>query len=481
MLKSYPFDEYAEKVVLGSMLLDSSCAAEGLTSLNEDDFFYGNYINRNIFRAMQILFDNDIAIDTTTLGSQLQDMKLLEEIGGHDYLFDLTNYVVSFVNFDHYVNLLHEKALLRKYLIELDRIEKEYETKEITDINAFINKAVFNLDKIISNRRVSDFVRGSDVAKTLGKQIESLTGGAAFTGLSTGFSELDTKLNGLGKGELIIIAARPSVGKSALALNMAYNAARHSKGSVAFFSLEMSNEMTMQRLFSAVSGVPNNNIQTGYLTKDDKLKLKSAENEISNVSFYMEENNKSSIEDIILKTKKLAETTNDLQLIVIDYIGIIDDGNKRYESEQVKIATFSRKLKQLAINLNIPIICVAQISRKADDRDSKKPQLSDLRQSGAIEQDADKVLLLYREGYYEAQGIEVKKRKTFKTAETSEETTPAKFDPSKPQIVEVIIAKNRQGSVGTVKLIFNGMYCQFNTPSHEFQAAIRDMDEFIED
>lgn len=462
MVKNLPIDEISEQTVLGIALMDQKSASNIVVSLDEDDFYAANFKNRIIFRAMRIIYDAGKPIDITTVISQLETMKESDSVGGVDYLMQLAMRATSFSNVDFYIKNLQDNTLLRKLLLEIGKIENDYESKEITDINSFVAECESRVNSITEHRRVSDFVSIKESARVVGEKIQTSHGSSdSITGLPTGYSHLDTLINGLGKNELVILAARPAVGKSAFALNIAYNAASKTNRPVAIFSLEMSNEQILKRFFAMRSGIYSDNIQKGILSRDERLKLKETENELADVPIYIDDSSSSSIDDIVLKSRKLKEAKGDIALIVVDYIGLINDPKNIFkDNEQAKIASFSRRLKVIAGELQCPVLCLAQLNRQTESRDNHKPQLSDLRSSGAIEQDADKVMFLYRPQYYKDQGINIGGKKN-----ANEEDQQVQSNPNQADVVEVLVAKARSGKVGTVELFFNKNYGKFFSPS----------------
>ena len=487
MAKSYPVDEVSEKTILGIALLDSKDCSNILITLDEDDFYAENRKNSYIFKAMKAVFDSGRSVDVVTVTSQLELMKELDKVGGVDYLMSLCDLVTTFQNLDFYITNLRDVTLLRKFLIEIDEIRKTYDTKEIPDINDFIGDAEKRLSKITENRRVSDFISAKEAARIVGEKIQTAYGVEnSISGISTGFRGLDSLINGLGKGELIILAARPSVGKSALALNIGFNAAKLSGKPVAIFSLEMSYDVILKRLFASLSMINFELIQKGILTTKQRNVLKEVERDISNVNLFIDDSSASTIEEIVLKCKKLKESKGDLGLIVVDYIGLINDKNNIFrDNEQAKVASFSRRLKTLALELDCPILCLAQLNRKTEERDSKKPQISDLRSSGAIENDADKVMFIYRPAYYEDQGISLSPQKNKYKKNDDEAKAPAPINPVNPMqenqnkndekktdVVEILVAKNRNGRIGSCSLFFMKSYGRFFSPDEKTQREI---------
>lgn len=471
MIKNYPCDENSENTLLGICLLDSKCASEILVSLTEDDFYAGNSRNKTIFQAMKTLYDAGSAIDITTVTNQLMNTKELARIGGVDYLVNLAKLVTNFQNYEFYIQNVKDLTLLRNLLKEIDRIENDYQSKQIKDINGFVAECEAKLNKITERRRVSDFVSTRDAARIVGEKIQQSHGvEGSITGISTGFERLDGLINGMNKSELIILAARPSVGKSALALNIAYNAAAKTNKPVALFSLEMSTDMILKRLFASQSSISYDAIQKGILSTNQRLKLKEVENDLASVPLYIDDSSGSSIEDIVLKSRKLKESMGDLSLIVVDYIGLINDPQNMFkDNEQAKIAFFSRRLKMLSGELSCPVLSLSQLNRQTDARENKRPQLSDLRSSGAIEQDADKVMFLYRPAYYKNQGISLDtsakgKEQIQPTPQANQQQIP---DDKRADLVEVIVAKNRSGRVGKTELFFMPAFGRFFTPEKE--------------
>ena len=340
-----------------------------------------------------MLYDSGTAIDITTVANQLNNTKDLSRVGGVDYLVNLAKCVTTFKNVEYYVKNLKDQTLLRNLLQEIDRIRDDYNNKAIKEVNSFVAECEARINKITEQRRVSDFISAKEAARLVGAKIQESHGiEGSITGITTGFSRLDGIINGLNKNELIILAARPSVGKSALALNIAFNAASKTNRPVAIFSLEMATDMIIKRLFASQSSISYDNIQKGILSINDRQKLKEVEDDIASVPLYIDDNSGSSIEDIVLKSRKLKESRGDLALIVIDYIGLINDPKNIYkDNEQAKVAYFSRRLKMLSGELGCPVLSLSQLNRQTDARENKRPQLADLRSSGAIEQDADKV------------------------------------------------------------------------------------------
>lgn len=472
MPKNYPSDANLERNIIGAALIDQQTAVNILTELSADDFYADNYKNQRVFQAMMTLYDKQQSIDPATVYGQLVIQKDAEIIGGIDYLDSLVDTVVSLVNVEYYIKQLRDLTLLRNFLKTIDKIVNDYQTKEIKDINEFVGSAENEITKITSTRRVGDFVPSSEGATMYGSKIIKTKGTEdTISGLTTGFSSIDKVLNGLGDGELIILAARPAVGKSAFALNIAVNAAKKKKVPVAVFSLEMNAEMIFRRLFAMGAGVEYQRIQTGYLTDFERAKIQDTASELSGIPLFIDDASGASIDDISLKSKKLKEKEGNLGLIVVDYIGLIDDEKNVFkDNEQAKIAFFSRRLKKLAGELKCPILCLAQLNRQTETRENKMPQLSDLRSSGAIEQDADKVLFMYRQSYYEETGTNSKNKKLNEEENQAKQAQQKSNNPT--EIVKITIAKNRNGKTGVVDLSFHKNFGRFSVIDQRQQARI---------
>ena len=304
----------------------------------------------------------------------------------------------------------------------------------------------------------------------------------SFTDFPTGFKELDAITNGMKKGELIILAARPSIGKTSFALNIAYNVANNKNKPVVFFSIDTCKSEIVKRLYACQTNINCDSIRKNILTKEQRSKLKEVENKVASLPIYIDDNGRCSIDDIVVKSKKFKDSKGDLGLIVIDYFGLIDDPKNVFkDNEQAKNAYFSRRLKKCAMDLECPILCLAQLSKIVEFHDDKKPQISDL--NHAIEQYADKVLLMYRPAYYEDQGISLssKKDKKFgKDGENAEQQAPVQPKPksqneSKADVVEIIIAKNRSGRTGSTSLFFYELCGRFSIPDNRVS---NEMNEF---
>lgn len=490
--RALPNDLAVEQAILGLMIIDDATATTLLASLEIDDFCEENPQNRTIFSAIKRIKDKNEPVDFTTVTSELVLMKQLDAVGGFDYLKLITESVVSISNYEFYLNSLKDYAVLRRLMKSINELEDVYYNKGISNINDFINYADKRITDVTRSRRVEGFKKTKEIAGSVTTEILSRINGDAstLTGITTGFSKLDTITGGLKKGELIYMAARPAVGKTALALNICFNAASRSNKPVAIFELEMPSETLFKRLLAARSNVELDKINKGFLTQKEKLKIKDAADEISRVPLYIDDNSGTNIDDVIAKSRKLKNEVGEIGLIMVDYIGILGDPKfvNRNDSRQNLVSSYSRKLKELALDLKVPILVLSQLTRKVEDRDNKKPQLSDLRESGSLEQDADQVLLIYRPAYYEEQGISLDgTNSNFKKKSNNNGDMPiSSQEKEKPQtktadgadIVTINLAKNRNGATGIAKLLFFKPVGRFDVPAEETENAISNFSDF---
>lgn len=483
-----PSNVEAERVVLGAMMMNKAALAIALGSLSEKSFSGVDMRNVYVFRACQELSDHGVPVDPTTVTNELISLKLAEDSGGPDYLFSLIDSSIVPENVDHYIKIVKEQAVLRDLLLTMKDIENEYAGQSIPDVGDFVMQASDRVAAVAASRSVGDFKSSKEVAETVRIRLnqESSANRDGLTGVTTGYRKLNLMVHGWQPGDLIILAARPGMGKTALLLNLAYNAAAREGRSVAFFSLEMASSQLMQRLISNRSCVPNDKIQTGMLSSSDRVKIASAIDDISKTPLYFDDTPDSMLGDIIAKATKLKAAHNDLCLLCIDYIGRIRTagGGGKNDSRQQEVSLISGSLKTLARQLKIPVIVACQLNRNVEDTDSKVPQLSNLRESGSIEQDADQVLLLYRKDYYTDVGQKVGKRGASWTknkyedkaeADATQLKAPEVADKSgNPSTMRILLAKNRNGQIGNFTLIFSKAYSRFDEPTEEFEAALAD-------
>ena len=423
----------AEMAVLGSMLIEEDAISLVLEILSEDDFYKDSH--RKIFLGIVSLYDSRKAVDLITLVEKLRSDGVLEEVGGASYLTGLTNVVPTAANILHYAKIVKEKNILRKLIHNATQIVTEaYGTDE--DVNSVLDRAEKMIFKISDDRigKVG-FTPIKEVIKDSIEAIDRLYQNKAHvTGVASGFTDVDIKTAGLQPSDLIIIAGRPSMGKSAFAINIVEHASINDKVPVAFFSLEMSKEQLVQRLLCSHARVDAHKVRTGYLSAQDWPLLTAAAGKLSEAPIFIDDTAGISVLELRAKARRL-KSHHDIKLIVLDYLQLMRGGSN-IENRQQEISEISRSLKALARELNVPVIAISQLSRAVESRTDHRPQLSDLRESGAIEQDADVVVLLMREEYYNA----------------NEQNKGS---------ADVIIAKQRNGPVGTVKLSFIKEYTRF--------------------
>lgn len=476
-----PSNVEAERTVLGAMLIDTNALSVGIGSLTVDSFSDVDKRNKAVFRAMVELTKRHMAVDVQTVHDELVTMKLDKEADSPEYLLELIDTVTSTSSIDHYIKIVRDHQTLRELLVQIQKIQDDYAEKEIRDIGDFVANASSSISEIANARQVGDFKTAAEAAKEMEIRMDQMAQSDTgdVTGITTGYKRLDELTHGWQKEDLIIVAARPSMGKTALTMNFAYNAAFKAKVPVAFFSLEMNANLIMQRLVASRAYVNGNSITTGHLTKHDRVAVAGAIQEISGTKLYIDDTPNAMIGDIIAKATKLKAKEPNLGLIVIDYLGRIRSAGKA-ESRQQEVSEISGSLKTLARQLKVPVIVCAQLNRGAEGSDSKKPMISNLRESGSIEQDADLVLLLYREDYYEGH---LKKKQPYGQAQNEEQEEkkadePKKDTPGDISILQVDLAKNRNGKTeNNIRLIFSKAYSRFDSPSQEYQHAYQQFDE----
>ena len=428
-----PHDEDAEQAVLGSMLTDNDAVMAAVEVLKEDAFYRED--NKIIYQAILNLYSKSEPIDIITLKDELESMGKFEQVGGFEYLASLPDKVPTTANVQKYIKIVEEKSVLRNLIKTANEIiELGYNpTEDVEDIMDGAEKKIFD---IMQSKNTKSYTPIKDVLVESFTNLEKLYNQKQHvTGVPTQFYDLDDKTAGLHGSELILVAARPAMGKTAFALNIATNAALRANVPVAIFSLEMSKDQLVNRMLCSEAMVDSNKVRTGKLDEEDWTKLAEAIGPLSEAGVYIDDTPGISVMEIRTKCRKLKMEKN-IGLVVIDYLQLISGSNKRNGSREQEISEISRSLKVLAKELNVPVIALSKLSRAVEQRDDHRPMLSDLRESGAIEQDADIVMFLYRDDYYNKESAE-------------------------KDIAEVIIAKQRGGSTGTVKLYWMGNYTKF--------------------
>ena len=419
----------AEMSVLGCSFLDKY-ALEKIMENVDASMFYSE-ANKKIFLSLQELYKSRTPIDITTVKNELDKQKNLQAVGGIEYISEVIDSVATVANLDYYLKIVKEKALRRKLIdTATEIISDTYE--EEGNITTLFDTAEKNILNVIKARQTSEFRPISDVLRTAQEQLENMAKNkSAITGLPTGFYDLDKTTAGLHEGELIIIAARPGMGKTAFALNIATNAAFQTDKAIAIFNLEMSAEQLVNRMISSVGQIEGEKLKTGIMNNNDWKKYNEAISQLGDTNIYIEDNAGITAPEIKAKCIRLANSEKGLGLVVIDYLQLVTTGG-RTESRQVEVSDISRSFKTLAMELKVPVIALAQLSRNAERSETKQPRLADLRESGSIEQDADIVLFINRADYYEAK------------TDNKVNIVPA----------ELIIAKHRKGSTGLINLLF---------------------------
>ena len=489
-LNELPYNEQAEQAVLGSALLSKECLYNVFSMLNEEDFFLGKH--QLIYRAIRNLFDKKSAVDVLTVTEELMNMKELETIGGVEYLQQCSDSMVALSSIDYYINIVNDQAVLRRLIQSCRDIDHKFLNDEINDVNGFIADSENLLKEATEKRRVSEFQKAEVVAERVKMSIETPKEMKVddVNGLTTGFNNINKITQGFHAGDMIIVAARPSVGKTALALNFAYRAANRTNKPVAIFSLEMPAEQLVTRLIGTESSVSLSKINTGNLMGVDRAKVANAIYKIGSLPIFIDDSPNGKLMDIIAKSRKLHATEPDLGLIIVDYLGLVSSGNSRSsDSRQEEVRKASLALKALARDLKVPVIVVSQLSRSVEQRgENKRPILSDLRDSGSIEQDADVVMLLYREDYYKDSknpnnNAGEKKMKNlsgserFEMVKEQKEKITGESMVGDVSFVEVNIAKNRNGQTGKSYLFFYKSFGRFDEPSEEWLKQMREINE----
>ncbi len=428
--RNIPQSKEAEKAVLGSAFLSKTALQKICDELSPEHFY--SEANAKIFETLQELNDEDKPIDITIVTNKLSEKKILSQVGNVEYLSEIIDSVPSASNVEYYINIVKEKMIGRKIIETATDIANDAYVSE-DSIYDVLENAEMKMLRIGNMRKTSEFQRIQDVAYRAQENLEKLAEqGSEITGLATGFSEFDKLTAGLQPSQFIIIAARPAMGKTAFALNLATYAATHSDKSVAVFNLEMSAEQLANRILQSLGQIDGNKMRTGRLEHNDWKRLNEAISQLSDTNLFLDDTPGITIGEIRSKCRRLANSDKGLGLVVIDYLQLITGPSKSAGNRQQEVSDISRNLKTMALELGIPVIALAQLSRAVEQREDKRPIMSDLRESGSIEQDADIVSFLYRDDYYNKE---------------------ARRDDN-ASISEFIIGKNRSGPTTTVELLF---------------------------
>lgn len=429
MNKGLPNNIDAEKALIGSMFYSKMSLQKGCEEVEKEYFYLDS--NAKIFEVIKELYDKHNPVDVNTVTTSLVDHNLLNQVGGVEYLSEIISSVATGANIEYYINSVVEKYTLRKLIETATAIEKKANEQEVDVAEAveLAEKEILNVGK---TRRTTEFRKIQDVLTKTQEDIEQLVKNKGrITGLTTGLKDLDNITEGLHETQLIIIAARPAVGKTAFALNIATAAAKSTKKNIAIFSLEMPAEQLALRMISSLGQIDNKKLQTGRLENEDYRRINEAISQLADTNIYFHDGTATTASEIQAKCRRLSTQGEGLGLVVIDYLQLIDSSGKYQGARQQEISEISRKLKTMALELNVPVIALSQLSRSVEKREDKKPVLSDLRESGAIEQDADIVAALH-----------------------APDTEVPVTDDSIPTPIQLIILKHRNGPTATIDMLF---------------------------
>src|SRR6476620_1878663 len=439
-----PQNMEAEQAVLGAIFLEPSSLTLASEMLIPEDFYRGAH--QRIFAAMLKLNDKGEAVDLITVTEELAAAKLLEDIGGISYLNELAGSVPTAANIEYYAKIVEEKSILRRLIRTATTIAQDGYTRE-DEVDALLGEAEKSILEVSQRKSAGSFHHIKDVLVRTYDNIEVMHNRVGdITGIATGFAELDKMTAGFQRNDLIIVGARPSVGKTAFALIIAQNVATKTDENVAIFSLEMGAEQLVMRMLCAEGNIDAQRLRTGSLTDEDWGKLTMAMGSLSNAGIFIDDTPGVRVQEIRAKCRRLKQEQGGLGMILIDYLQLVLGSGRSGENRQQEVSEISRSLKALARELQVPVIALSQLSRGVEQRQDKRPMMSDIRESGSIEQDADIVAFLYRDDYYDKES-------------------------ENKNIIEIIIAKQRNGPVGTVSLALVKEYNKFVNLERRFDDA----------
>ena len=433
LARQLPQSLEAEQAVIGAMLIDPACVAEVIELLRPEDFYAEEH--QRIFETIYSMFNSARKIDPVTVLDQLKAQGYYDDAGGRAYLMQLMEVTPTSANVKEYAAIVRDKSMLRAIATAAGEIQ----TMAFSGAGSAAEIAELAEQKIYAvrqGREIKGLAPIKSIIMDLYAQLDERSrSDSDIPGLTTGFRDLDVALTGLNKSDLILVAARPGMGKTAFALNIALNAAKASGKAVAVFQLEMSKDQLAARFLASEALLDSQKLKTGNLNQDDWIKIARATSVLAKTHLFVDDNPAITVAEIKAKCRRLGDS---LGLIVIDYIQLMQTGGRRSENRVQEVAEISRGLKIMAKELNVPVVCLSQLSRAAEQRADKRPMLSDLRESGAIEQDADIVMFIYRDDYYDAESDD-------------------------KNVAEIIVAKNRHGATGTVELQWIGQYTTFSS------------------
>lgn len=457
-----PQDNDAEQSVLGAVFLSRDALVEAMAYVTADDFY--KKAHQYIFAAMVALSDRDVSIDAVTLSNELTARQQLADAGGVSYLVELAEKVPTAANVVYYAQIVKEKATLRRLIDTATHIVQTGYNPE-GDVSDVLDNAEKEIMAVSDTTQQNGFRRIDDVLQEAFSKVTELSkNNDDITGLSTGYRDLDLITAGLHEDELIIVAARPGVGKTAFALNVAQNVATKSDTAVAIFSLEMGAEQLVNRMLCAEGSIEANHLRTGQLTDNEWESLVVAMGSLAKAKIFIDDTPGIKMANIRAKARRLAKEQGNLGLIVVDYLQLIEGTGQ--ENRQQEVSAISRQMKMLAKELHVPVIALSQLSRSVEQRQDKRPVLSDIRESGSIEQDADIVAFLYRDDYYRDEDGDDDDSYGGDSGGGGNAPTSSEDEDSDAGVVEVIIEKNRSGARGTVKLLFIKSYNKFSSISY---------------
>ncbi|HEX8707709.1 MAG TPA: replicative DNA helicase [Pyrinomonadaceae bacterium] len=429
-----PNSSEAERAILGAVVLDNALISQAIELLKPEDFYVPSH--RRIFLSMIALFERGSEINPILISEELRREGEVEAVGGLTFITNLTYGLPHFANITHYAKIVRDKSLMRQLIKAANKITSEA-LEEEDEAEIILDHAEQMIFALADERTRQGFAHVKPIADALLEHVQEMAGRSAMlTGLTTGFNELDTMTSGLQPSDLIVVAARPSMGKTSLCLTLAQNAAIQAQAVVGVFSLEMSKESLVMRMLSSEGRVDAHRFRSGFLSREEWARLASALGTLAETKIFIDDTPGISVLEMRAKARRLAAEQKRLDLIIVDYLQLMSGSSRRTESRQQEVSQISRELKGLAKELNVPLIALSQLSRAPEARTDHRPQLADLRESGAIEQDADVVAFIYREEQYN------------RTEENA-------------GIAELILAKQRNGPTGTVKLAFLKEFTRF--------------------
>ena len=429
-----PSSAEAERAILGSVLIDNSVVSQAIELLRPEDFYVPSH--RRIFLAMIALFEKESEINPILIAEELRRDGAVEAVGGLSFISNLHYGLPHFANIAHYAKIVRDKSVLRQLIKSCNKITSEALDEE-DEAKIILDRAEQAIFALADERTREGFAHVKPVADALLEHVQEMAGRSAMlTGLTTGFSELDSMTSGLQPADLVVIASRPSMGKTSFALTLAQNAAIQAQAVVGVFSLEMSKESLVMRMLSSEGHVDAHRFRSGFLSRDEWARLAGALGTLAETKIFIDDTPGITVLEMRAKARRLASEQKRLDLIIVDYLQLMSGSSRRTESRQQEVSQISRELKGLAKELNVPLVALSQLSRAPENRTDHRPQLADLRESGAIEQDADVVAFIYREEQYN------------RTEENA-------------GLAEIIVAKQRNGPTGVAKLVFLKEFTRF--------------------